>query len=152
MAHPFDPEIVLARPLMVMLATLCPEGPRIAPMWFLWEEGALWLPSDARASSVLRLSGDPRVAAEIVEFDNAAGRLLHLGLRGRAEVFPMEPDRFRRLLAKYLGPDPAAWNPWFIESVALVEDPEGRFIRLVPDSVFTNNASFFRTGPEVLQP
>ncbi|MEM1273554.1 MAG: pyridoxamine 5'-phosphate oxidase [Pseudomonadota bacterium] len=152
MARSFDPDRLLHQPLMVMLGTRCAAGPRIAPMWFLWEDGALWMPSDHGASSVARLQHDRMVAAEIVDFDAQAGVLLHLGLRGRAEVGAMEQDRFRRLLAKYLGPRSGDWNPWFIENVARIEDPDGCFIRLIPDSVFTNNASFFRTGPKVLTP
>jgi len=145
----FDPERVLALPLMANLATLSPDGPRNAPVWFLWEDGALWMPGSTGGSSTARLAADPRVAVEIVKFDNDAGVLLHLGLRGRAEVVAMDVPRFRRLLAKYLGPDESAWNPWFIETVARFDDPGGRFIRLVPDSVFTHNASFFRTGSDL---
>lgn len=149
---PFDAEIVLTAPLMVNLATSSADGPRNAPMWFLWEDGALWMPSDAGASSVRRIGEDPRVAAEIVDFDVAGGRLLHLGLRGRAEVLAMDVARFKRLLAKYLGRDEAAWNPWFIDKVARFDDPAGRLIRLAPESVFTNNVSFFLTGPELAAP
>lgn len=152
MPRPFDAEILLARPLMSMVSTLCADGPRNAPMWFLWEDGALWLPSYRDASSVRRIEDDPRVAVEIVDFDNEAGRLLHLGVRGRAAVVAMEADRFRRLLAKYLGPDPARWNSWFITEVARIDDPSGRLIRVTPESIFTNNVSYFRTGPEVLPP
>ncbi len=84
-----------------------------------------------------------------MHFDNPGGVLLHLGLRGQAEVLAMDASLFRRLLCKYLGPDSAAWNPWFIENIAAIDDPGGRLIRLVPDSVFTNNVSYFRTGPDL---
>jgi len=152
MGRPFDPESVLARPLMAMLATACEDGPRLAPVWFLWEEGALWMPGAVGGSSVQRLAQDPRCAVEIVAFDNAAGILLHLGLRGWARVLPREPAHFRRLLAKYLGPDESQWNPWFFETVARIDDPAGRLIRLAPDSVFSNNVSHFRTGPDFASP
>lgn len=152
MPTPFDPETVLRLPLMANLATLSPDGPRNAPVWFHWESGALWMPGEKGGSSVRRLRHDPRCAVEIVHYDNAAGVLAHLGLRGVARIQPMRPDLFRRLLARYLGPDPARWNPWFIDRVARIDDPDGRLIRLVPDSVFTNNVSFFRTGPELAWP
>ena len=147
MARPFDPEVVLAMPLMANLACLDAGGPRNAPVWFLWEEGALWMLGSADGRSVTRLQADPRCAVEIVHFDNTGGVLLHLGLRGVAEVRAMDPALFRRMLRKYLGPEEAAWNPWFIERIAAIDDPDGRLIRLVPDSVFTNNVSYFRTGP-----
>jgi hypothetical protein len=152
MPRAFDPELVLRLPLMANLATMSADGPRNAPVWFLWEDGALWMHASADGSSVGRLASDPRCAVEIVHYDNAAGILAHLGLRGRAAVGPMSPPVFRRLLAKYLGPDEGAWNPWFIENVAAIEDPDGRLIRLVPDSIFTNNVSFFRTGPDLAWP
>ncbi|MEM9270451.1 MAG: pyridoxamine 5'-phosphate oxidase, partial [Pseudomonadota bacterium] len=103
-------------------------------------------------SSVKRIAAAPQVAVEIVDFDAIAGRLLHLGLRGDAEVAPIETPRFKRLLTKYLGPDASTWNSWFIETIARPEDPDGRFIRLAPTSVFTNNASYFLTGPDLAWP
>lgn len=152
MAREFDPAALLNRPLMANLATLSEEGPRNAPVWFLWEDGALWMLGAATGSSIRRLQVDPRCAVEIVRFDADAGILLHLGLRGVATVEPMSEGRFRRLLSKYLGEDEAAWNPWFIETVARIEDPDGRMIRLLPASVFTNNVSHFRTGPDLAWP
>ena len=149
MPTPFDPEDVLRLPLMAMVGTVSEDGaPRIAPVWFAWEEGALWMLSDEDGSSARRVAQDPRVSVEIVEYDNAGGVLRHLGLRGRAEVRPMDPALFRRLLRRYLGPQ-ENWNPWFIENVARIESPTGRLIRLAPSSVFTNDVSFFRTGPEL---
>jgi len=150
--RPFDPDLVLAMPLMANLATVSDDGPRNAPVWFLWEDGALWMLGGADGSSVRRLEADPRCAVEIVHYDNAGGILAHLGLRGRASVGPMDPALFRRLLAKYLGPDEAAWNPWFVDTIARIDDPSGRLIRLDPASVFTNNVSYFRTGPDLAWP
>lgn len=147
MAYPFDPLTVLSLPLMANLATVDADGaPRNAPVWFLWEDGVLWMPGDAGGSSVRRLAQDPRCAVEIVDYDNAAGLLRHVGLRGGACVEPMDTARFRRLLTRYLGPE-VTWNPWFIANVARLDDPDGRLIRLVPDSIFTNDVSHFRSGP-----
>ena len=147
MPTPFDPEDVLALPLVAILSTLSPDGPRNAPVWYAWEDGALWMLSSEDASSAKRLGADPRCAVEIVDYDNAGGILRHLGLRGRASVEPNDPDRFRRLLRRYLDPEPIRWNAWFVENVARIEAPSGRMIRLVPESTFTNDVSYFRTGP-----
>jgi general stress protein 26 len=152
MGKTFDPIDVLMRPLMATVATVAKDGsPRNAPMWFIWEEDAIWLLGSQSTSTVGRIQRDPRCAIEIVHFDVGAGVLLHLGLRGRASIEPMSPERFRRVLKKYLG-DEANWNPWFIENVAAIDDPDGRLIRLEPDQVFTNNVSYFRTGPELAWP
>ena len=84
-----------------------------------------------------------------MDYDNVEGRLLHLGLRGAATVTEMDAALFKRLLRKYLDADEANWNRWFIDTVARINDPEGRLIQLQPDSVFTNNVSYFRTGPKL---
>ncbi|WP_224824597.1 pyridoxamine 5'-phosphate oxidase family protein [Cognatishimia sp. MH4019] len=149
MATPFDPERVLGLPLMANLATIDTDGPRNAPVWFLWEGGMLSMLGSRDSSSVQRIEADPRCAVEIVDYDNAEGRLLHLGLRGQATITDMDAELFKRLLRKYLDADEANWNPWFIETVARIDDPDGRLIRLRPDSIFTNNVSYFRTGPKL---
>ncbi|MCF3936597.1 pyridoxamine 5'-phosphate oxidase family protein [Acuticoccus sp. M5D2P5] len=152
MGTPFDPEIVLSRPLMANIATVAADGaPRNAPVWFIWEDGALWIPGNRNGSTVTRLLRDPRCAVEIVDYENAAGVLLHLGLRGRATVEAMDGARFRRLLANYLGAE-ETWNAWFVGEIAAIDDPDGRLVRLAPESVFTNNVSFFRTGPALAWP
>jgi hypothetical protein len=149
---PFDPEIVLACPLMATLGTLAADGaPRTAPVWYHWDGGAPFMLGAAQGSSVQRLARDPRASVEITDYDNTAGRLLHLGLRGMATVVPMDPAIFRRLLTRYLGAQ-QDWNPWFIANVARIDDPDGRLIRLEPERIFTNNVSFFRTGPDLAAP
>lgn len=59
----------------------------------------------------------------------------------------MNPALFRRLLRRYLGPEEAQ-NDWFVRQIARIGDPNGRLIRLAPDTIYTNDVSHFRTGPE----
>lgn len=152
MPKEFDPKKILALPLMANLATVSEDGaPCNAPMWFIWEDDAIWLLGTTDASSVRRIKNDPRCAIEIVRFNSVSGILLHLGLRGEATIEPMSPAKFRRLLKKYLGQE-ENWNSWFIENVAMIEDPDGRLIRMKPESFFTNNVSYFRTGPDFAWP
>ena len=136
-------------PLMANLATMSAEGPRNAPVWFVWEDNAIWMLGDEDGSSVRRLGDDPRCAVEIVHFDREDGILLHLGMRGAASIEAMHPALFERLLVNYLGPDRARWNAWFIENIARIDDKSGRLIRLEPQSFFTNNVSYFQTGPDL---
>ena len=136
-------------PLMANLATMSAEGPRNAPVWFIWEDDAIWMLGDRDGSSVARLEDDPRCAVEIVHFDRGSGILLHLGMRGSATVEAMRPALFARLLEKYLGANRSRWNAWFIERIARIHDPSGRLIRLEPQSFFTNNVSYFLTGPDL---
>jgi general stress protein 26 len=149
MKTPFDPDEVLRLPLMANLATVDGDGaPRNAPVWFQWEDGALWMLGGKGNASTRRVARDPRVAVEVVDYDNTAGILRHVGLRGRATVGPMDPALFRRLITRYLGPA-ETWNAWFIDRIARIEDPDSRLIRLVPESIFTNDVSFFRSGPDL---
>ncbi|WP_424933969.1 pyridoxamine 5'-phosphate oxidase family protein [Amaricoccus macauensis] len=152
MGHSFDPDVLLERPLMATLSTIGPSGPCNAPVWYVWEDNALWMLGSDTGSSVRRLREDPRCAVEIVDYQNAAGILLHLGFRGSASIEPSCPARFRRLLSRYLDPEEASWNPWFIETVARMDDPDNRWIRLAPESTFTNNVSYFRSGPNLAWP
>lgn len=152
MPREFDPQLVLNRPLVANLATVTKDGhPRNSPVWFAWKEAALWMLSDASSSSATRVAENPNVAVEIVDYDNARGFMRHLGMRGAATVEPMDPALFRRLLQRYLGPEETQ-NQWFIDNVARIDDPKGRLIRLAPDSIFTNDVSFFRTGPVLAAP
>ena len=47
------------------LATLGPDGPHVAPVWFTWTGGALWIYSLTRSQRWADLQRDPRVAAVI---------------------------------------------------------------------------------------
>ncbi|SEE53514.1 Pyridoxamine 5'-phosphate oxidase [Rhizobiales bacterium GAS191] len=115
--HDFDPDVVLSKPLMAHLATSSPDGPRESPVWFLWEQGAIWLIGTSRDSFPKRLRAEPRCAIGIVDYDRDRGLLRHVGIRGVAEIQDMDPSRLERLLHNYLGPDRSAWNAWFIEKV-----------------------------------
>ncbi len=42
-AKSFNLDSFLDQPLFAHLATMSEEGPRESPVWFLWEEGYLWI-------------------------------------------------------------------------------------------------------------
>lgn len=140
----FEIDEVLARPLMAHLATSSPDGPRESPVWFLWEDGHVWLIGRRGDSFVRRLGVEPRCAIGVVEFDAGHGILRHVGIRGVGEVGPMDRDRLARLLKRYLGPDEALWNAWFRENIV---DPLDVMIRVDPVSVVCRDVSYFLTGP-----
>lgn len=149
---PFDPQEILVLPIIANLATVSGEGaPCNAPSWFIWEDDAIWLLSSTGSSSVKRIENNPKCAIELVHFDIESGVMLHLGFRGEASIEPNSPSRFRRLLNRYLG-DEKKWNAWFIENVAMIEGPNSLFISLKPDSIFANNVSFFKSGPDLAWP
>ena len=51
----FDINEFLSRPLFAHLATMSDDGPRESPVWFLWEDDAIWLIGTASDSFVRRV-------------------------------------------------------------------------------------------------
>jgi O-methyltransferase involved in polyketide biosynthesis len=137
----FPRETVLSRPLMAHLASASPDGPRESPVWFLWEDPVLWLVGRAQDSFVQRLSRDPRCAIGVVDFDVEAGRLLHVGIRGRAEVRPLDPAILERLLKRYLGDDRSPWRKDFVTRVV---DHLDVVVRVTPKSIVCRDQSYFK--------
>ena len=138
--HDLDLDAFLSRPLMAHLATASSEGPRESPVWFLWEDGMVWLIGSARDSFPRRIAEDERCAIGIVDFDLGTGRLQHVGMRGTAEVTALHEERLHRLLIRYLGGDTSAWNPHFRRRVI---DELDLMVRFSPTSIVARDQSYF---------
>ncbi|MGE4251121.1 MAG: pyridoxamine 5'-phosphate oxidase [Parvibaculaceae bacterium] len=149
MAMDFDPQEILIKPLMAHLATGSPESPRDSPLWFLWEDGAVWLVGNSDDSFPARLLAEPRCAIGIVDFDIARGILRHVGIRGHADILAMDGARLLRLLERYLGPESAEWNTWFRTEII---QPLDLMIRITPASIVAREMSYFKTGPAIAKP
>ena len=135
-----DLETFLARPLFAHLSTVDGTDPRESPVWFLWEEDALWVVGDSEADSFpVRVEADPRCAVGIVDYDRGTGRVEHVGFRGRATVEPFDPERVTRLLRRYLGPNEARWDARF--SGAL-ERSTSVLLRFVPETAVLRDQSY----------
>jgi len=146
-----DVEEFLARPLFAHLATASPGGPRESPVWFLWEEGALWiLGSRATDTFPMRIERDGRCAVGVVDFDRASGRVQHVGMRGQATVEPFDANRARRLLGRYLGDDQSTWDDRFLRTLK-VEDEEV-LVRFVPETAVARDVSFEVVGHRQTSP
>jgi nitroimidazol reductase NimA-like FMN-containing flavoprotein (pyridoxamine 5'-phosphate oxidase superfamily) len=138
----FDIKEFLRRPLFAHVATLGDCGPCETPVWFLWEDGALWIIASSASSLPKRLAKDERAAIGIVDFDLERGFLQHLGFRGVATVAPMDQGRRTRLVRRYLGHEDQ-WNLWFKESVV---DRQDVLVKFIPDSAVARDQSYFRLG------
>jgi len=138
-----DLDEFLSRPLFAHLATGSEDGPRESPVWFLWEEGAVWVLGSRRDDSFPgRVERDARCTIGIVDFRRDEGLVHHVGMRGRGSVERFDPARARRLLARYLGESDDGWDPRFR---ATLEDPEGEgavLIRFDPDTVVARDVSY----------
>lgn len=129
-----DLDEFLDRPLFAHISTVSVEGaPRDTPVWFLWEDGYLWVIANTDQRTVHeRIEHDPRVGIGIVDFDVETGLVEHVGIRGKAAVVSHDPDRAERLLQRYLGPEKETWDAerfgdpqeWSDAMVLLRIDPE----------------------------
>ncbi|WP_394844162.1 pyridoxamine 5'-phosphate oxidase family protein [Pendulispora brunnea] len=142
MEHDFDVDAVLKRPLMAHLATASTAGACDSPVWFLWEEGAIWLVGTSNDSFPKRLRANPKCAIGVVDFDLERGVLLHVGMRGCAEVLPIDRNRLHRLLRRYLGNDPRGWGETFRTTVI---EPLDLMVRFVPETVVARDQSYFKS-------
>jgi len=145
----FNVESVLEKPLMAHLSTVDVDEPRESPVWFIWEESCLWLFGTDEDSFIKRLKQEPRCAVGVVDFGLERGVLRHVGIRGTADVIPVDQARLNRFVSKYLGENSDAWNEWFVANIV---DPLNVMVRVTPGSVVAKDVSFFKTGPEVASP
>lgn len=102
---------------------------------------------DKGGSYVKRLNADHCYAVDLVHFNLKEGHRLYLGMHGSSTITLMDPRLFERLLDKYLGADRSQWNVRFIEKIAQIDAPLGRLKRLDPETFYTNNVSYFLSGP-----
>lgn len=131
---------LLARPLFAHLATLSDDGPRESPVWFLWEEEAVWIIGNYRTDTFpARIEREPRSAIGIVDFDRTKGLVQHVGFRGRARLEPHDEERMKRLLRRYLGTELSQWDSRFVE---ILTDADYVFVRFEPETAVVRDQSY----------
>jgi hypothetical protein len=134
-----DLDAFLGRPRFCFLAQTSEEGPRVSPLWFLWEDGAVWIIAQLEDRSYPgRVERDPRTALAVVDFEPPAGRVEHVGMRGRASLEPYDAGRADRLLSKYLGDDLTGWPERFVD----LPPEDYRLIRFEPETVVARDQSY----------
>ena len=122
----------LDRPLFCFLAQCSPDGARISPLWYLWEDELVWMIAQLPERSYPeRVERFPQSAVAIVEFDPQKGLVRHVGMRGEATLEPFDRDRAERLLRRYLGDDKGEWDDGFVG----LDGDNYRLIRVEPETV-----------------
>jgi nitroimidazol reductase NimA-like FMN-containing flavoprotein (pyridoxamine 5'-phosphate oxidase superfamily) len=131
----------LSRPLFAHVATDSEHGPRSSPLWFLWEEQAIWFSVNPSWHTIPdRIEREPQCALSIVDADPSTGRVQHVGMRGQATIEPFDANRQRRRFRKYLGRDEDAWPEQFKN---VFNHPEKYvFVRFTPDTVVARDQSY----------
>jgi len=114
--HPTPPPMTreamlafLARPLVAHLATVRPNGaPQIFPMWFLWEDGVLYMSTRTQAAKLQHIRRNPRVAV-VVDVMEAPLKNKVVTIAGTAEVLTTGVKEVTtRIYQKYMGAEAAA--------------------------------------------
>ena len=137
---------VLARPLFAHLATASEHGPCESPVWFLWEDGAIWIIGNHKTDSFPgRIATEPRCALGIVDFDVSTGLVQHVGFRGRARLEPHDSDRMKRVFSRYLG-EATRWDSRFVK---ILNDSDYIFVRLEPETVVVRDQSYPVNGNDL---
>ncbi len=131
-------EGVLAEPVLARLATTNPKTmqPHVVPVWFMWENGCVWISSFVSTRKIRELKHNPR-GAVLIESKQEGGKLTAVLLEGEVELVA-EPRQevseiARRIYIRYLGvdgvqePDPQSW----------LNDPENLLIKLTPTKIIS---------------
>jgi hypothetical protein len=134
----FDLDEFLNRPLYAHLAHNSEGGPRESPVWFHWDGRAIWIIGGKSFPG--NLKRDPRCAIGIVDWDPATGLSQHVGLRGTAEVLPLDPARAKTIFRRYFGPDEADWDRRFDD--VFTGAPGLEMVRFTPETVVIRDQSY----------
>jgi len=139
----FELDEFLARPLMAHLATSVPDGARDSPLWYIWEDGALWIIVQQGFNTFhQRAAEQPSAAVGIVDFDPVEGRLQHVGVRGRASLVAWDDARASRLLRRYYRHLPGYVVPAPSPSDRTTSPYPMVFLRVDPDTVVLREQSY----------
>jgi hypothetical protein len=138
----FDLDEFLNRPLYAHLAHNSKGGPRESPVWFQWDGQAFWIIGGK--SFPANLKRDPRCAIGIVDWEPTTGLSQHVGLRGTAEVLPLDPIMAKTIFRRYFGPDEADWDRRFDD--VLTGAPDFEMVRFTPETVVIRDQSYRPTS------
>lgn len=137
-----DLDAFLDRPLFCHLAQTSEAGPRVSPLWFLWDGDVIWIIAQLKDRSYPnRVEQDSRTAISIVDFDQTSGLVEHVGMRGHATLEPYDEDNAECLLKKYLGEKKGEWPERFVG----LDEADYRLIKFVPETVVARDQSYLVT-------
>lgn len=125
----------LSRRLLGRLATVSPDlQPHVVPVWFLFENGAIWISAYRSTRKIIDINSNPKCAL-VVDVENLAGGLSAVAIEGQALIITTPPElvksRIISIYTKYLGADgvlekdPQAW----------LNSPENVLIKLTPTKI-----------------
>ena len=135
----FDLDEFLGRPLVARLATSSPSGPRVRPIWYLFDQQGFWWITGGWSRLETILQRDPRVELVVDTCDLQHGAVLQVRARGRAELRPFDPQRAQAWGERYMGPDRRRWGRF---PLTVFEDPSSQFVFLQPRWLWARDLSW----------
>jgi len=99
-----DLKAFLARPIIARLATVRANGsPQLAPMWFLYEDGVMYMSTRTYAAKVKHIQKNPRVAVVVDEMVAPLKNKM-VSMEGTAEVLTTGvKETTTKIYHKYMG-------------------------------------------------
>lgn len=103
-------EAFLAEDRHAILATNSPDGaPQLTPVWFVYEDGKLYISAQATTVKIRNLRRDPSLSVCI---DGGRGDSRYVVIRGEAQLVepgePLQQQMRRRIIGKYHADEEAA--------------------------------------------
>ncbi len=139
MTPEITPEVqeFLSRPLLARLATASLDAqPHVVPVWFLWEDDAVWVSSYRSTRKIGDLERNPKCAI-VIDVEQGQGQVSAVMIEGTAELVSVPRGetraRIERVYIKYLGPqgvlapDPQSW----------LDSEENLLIKITPKRIKT---------------
>ncbi len=90
------------------VATASQDGPHLTPLWYVWDETALWLYSVVRSQRWTDISRDRRVAV-LVDAGHAYGELRGAELRGAVEIMTSAETNMKSVHERTTGTWRVSW-------------------------------------------
>jgi nitroimidazol reductase NimA-like FMN-containing flavoprotein (pyridoxamine 5'-phosphate oxidase superfamily) len=137
---------LLSLPIIARMATVGDSRPHIAPVWFEWNGGCLWITADKSHKKIANLRSNPHLAVSIDESYGGL-RFWAIVMEGVAELIE-EPVELvmsvtERIYGKYMGR--GTMNLPTVQTMRFEGDPI--LIRMNPERIISWNAADSGIGP-----
>ncbi|MFC7044264.1 pyridoxamine 5'-phosphate oxidase family protein [Halobacteriaceae archaeon GCM10025711] len=125
--------LITDRKLMAHLATSVDDRPRVAPVWYDYEDGTISVLTGGRKRDDVQQN--PRVAVSIQE-DRDGDALWFVSLKGTATVVDDVSainEAARTIYTRYVGPDVEEWDAFYRDHLG--ENPPNSLVEIAVGSV-----------------
>jgi|Deesub1362A_J573_1020465.scaffolds.fasta_scaffold00216_23 nitroimidazol reductase NimA-like FMN-containing flavoprotein (pyridoxamine 5'-phosphate oxidase superfamily) len=107
---PEDVVRLIEKPMIASLATSMDDQPHVAPVWYLYEGGKIYISTSGK--KVRNIRGNPKVAISIEESEKGipGWRVILLGSASIIEDKEIIKNISKRIFTRYRGEDMSNWG------------------------------------------